>query len=122
MISDSRIEVFRFNLVSNSAGNISSYTDYSLNGEIKSIKYKPTDFETTGSLFIRASGTNELIYTQLDNLDAVQVQYPKVYANDKNGATGSPFVFVDICVNSPLFLVGSGVGDSKTGVLEIYYG
>ncbi len=122
MVNPDRTELFIFrNLLSDSSENLSSQSSYVINGHIENINYIKTDFSTNGSLFLLASGTGELLYSQIGGLNANTTQSIFVYGVDSNGNSGSPYTAVKRCVNAPLILIGSGVGASKTGVIEVYY-
>jgi hypothetical protein len=117
MVRPNRIKEYSFNLgslTSTAAGNVSAYSDHPINGVIQKVVFNYVDYTNTGSLWIFASGlvTDQILYKK--GVGADIVAYPMVYAVDNDNATGSPQAFVQPVINAPLWVVASGVGDSKT--------
>lgn len=128
MVRDIRIKEYRFpiaDITSSSAGLFDAYTSHPINGKILSIQRDVSNYTATGSLTLLASGTAQNIWRMISGtiVGAVtleQVSYPRAFANYEintviSGTTAHTEV-VEIPVSTVLHLVGSGLGDSKSGI------
>lgn len=130
MVRDVRIKEFRFStesLTSDADGNIDVYTDHPLNGRLWAIHNagadNPGSWAKIGSLTFSISGADQTIYvwksgptTTIANEGVVtaDTHFPRA---SLRMTSGSPLTEYDtIPMNSVIRLVGSGLGDSKSGL------
>lgn len=127
MTRPNRVKNFRFGaneLIANAAGLFDSFSaPFVVNGAIQKIDFTTGNYGANGSLFILVSGTEELIWKRngTANTNAIGV-YPFVYPVNNANTTGSPQAFTQRTINGVIHIVGSGLGNTKSGVgLDITY-
>ena len=120
---DNRIKVYRFNpgsLVAAADTTLSTYTAWPLNGLIQSIQYTANNYTATGSIYLRVSGTGEVIWsiassgTSTGNVAGSDVVFPRAITRGTENSSQSGLSYAEIPVNSILQLDG-GLGVSKSG-------
>ena len=97
-----RVEEYKFPNLNTTNEYISNYT---LNGTLKTIEVAGS--MTNGSIFVLSSGTNELLYSNI-NIDN-DISYPFVYAVDNTNNSGSPWIKAKRIIDSPIKVVVSGL-------------
>lgn len=141
MVRDTRIKTYTFQLGSLTGNNMtsgtgvgtigshfSSYTDHSLNGELRGIQICNNNWQPAGSLLLSISGTGEVIWKLISGTSTGNIAqsglYMPVYAtrNSENSLlSGTSLATYE---KMPLFgiynLVGSGVLGSATGFTICY--
>jgi len=130
MVRENRIKIYRFNpenLVGGADSLLNTYTAYPLNGLIQSIQYTENNFVGTGSIYLRASGTGEIIWsipssgTGIGNIAGSDVVFPRASTKGTDNSNQSGLNYAEIPVNTILQLDGSiGVSKSGTGFNIIY--
>lgn len=129
MVRDSRIKHITFTpaqLTSDSAGSFSVFSDQPINGTIQSIEWDESNYTTTGSILVFASGLGNSgtgLNGQIMNVSGVSIHslnYPSVLPKDIDGVglSGASSVsphFQHI-VDGPIRIVGSGCGATKSGL------
>lgn len=113
------IEEYKFvvsDLTANAAGLFDLYSNRSVNGTIQNISFLNNTFTATGSLMVFASGTENEFFMKIRAGSTNQVYYPFVYTYDNNQTTGSPNIATQRVVNSPIRIVGSGLGNGTSGL------
>lgn len=115
-------------LIADANGNLSTYTNQSINGTIQKIFFDAGNWTATGSLQIFESGANLtplwaiISGTATSHVRADQLIYPFVYGTNNGNITGSPQVFFLPVVNGPIQLIGSGLANGASGLsLQIFY-
>lgn len=112
-------------MTSDADGLFNVYSDHTINGTIKSVNFLDGNYTATGSILVFASGLgnsgtalNELIMRFRAGSEN-QTFYPYVTMFDNQGVTGSftnHLITTENIIHAPVRLVGSGLGDSKSGV------
>lgn len=131
MVRPNRVKDITFNtgsLVADADGNINTFS-YAVNGTVQKIQLNSTNYTATGSVQFLVSGTNELLLNiisgtatgQVGSKTSPQVVYPFVYPTDNSNVTGSPQAATQRVLNSPIRLIGSGLGASASGLGFIVY-
>ena len=131
MVRSERVKSYFFpigSLTADSDGLFNIYSNHNLNGTIQSVVFQTNNYTTTGSIILFASGLgnsgtdlNEQIL-KIRAGSTSQTFYPVVYGEQNNNVTGSPQAFIQTVIQSPLRVVGSGLGDSKSGLgIQVYY-
>lgn len=130
MVRDLRIKEFRFestDLTASAAGRFDSFSNRPLNGTVQKIELLGGNFAATGSIQITISGTGEIIMdlvsgtSQGNVADGTQI-YPHVYTFDNSVTTGSPSSATQRTMHDLIRVVGSGLGNAKSGLgLNIIY-
>ena len=120
-MTSGRIKTFTFrpgSLTAASTGLFSVFSEHPINGV-----FDTGNYSANGSMVLLTSGTSsEQIWTFEGTADADKIAYPMIYAVDNSNTTGSPQAFVRRVVRTPLNLIGSGLGDGKSGLgFTIYY-
>ena len=129
MVRDVRIKNYTFSigsLTAASTGLFGVYSDHPINGEILKIFIGSNTWTATGSLQLFPSGTTaENIFTitsgtTTGNVSESRIVYPFVYqVTNLDVQSGAG---VNRIVSDPLFLVGSGVGNSTSGLnVTVWY-
>lgn len=124
MVRDNRIKTISFpagSLVADAAGLFDVYTHYPPNGTIQKIEFKGGNYTATGSMLLSVSGTGETLLnfssgTDQGNLADGTIVYPHVFTFDVNSVTGSPNIASQRVINDLVRLVGSGLGNGKSGL------
>lgn len=124
MVRDIRIKDYVFrtgSLTASSAGLFSVFSDHTINGTIQNITLEDNNWTTTGSILIFTSG-GENASTNVGGLiitlragSSPRTYYPILYGDTNQAGTGSPQAFIRPVINSPLRVVGSGLGDGTSG-------
>lgn len=121
-----RIKEYMFSIGSLTAdanGRFEIFSDCTINGTIQKIEYAATaSWAAAGSILVTISGPNEQIWYYSGACQTATTVYPFVYGQNNANITGSPQVAVRRVINSPLRIVGSGLGAGKSGLgLTVYY-
>lgn len=126
MVRENRIKEYTFsvsNLTANGDGLFDVYSDHVLNGTIQNISVGSNTYTNTGSLLFFQSGTNNGINNdglvlQLRAGSRIQTFFPVQvghYLTSVTTSAGSTS-FNQNVINAPLRLVGSGLGDTTSGL------
>ena len=100
------------------------YSSHDINGEMRLIQILPNTYESTGSLFLMISGTNEIIWqcisgTATSMISSADVYLPMASARTTQNTNLSGTAGNGIWTSFPLFgtirLVGSGLGNGTSG-------
>lgn len=132
MTRDVRVKEYIFpigSITSNAAGSLSVFSDHTLNGTIQNVEWVAGNHAAAGSILLFASGIGNSgigLAGQIMNISGISVNsvnYPSAQFVDLNGAVLSGLDSisppVQHVINSPLRVVGSGLGDSKSGLALI---
>ena len=126
MVRDLRIKDYTFSvgsLTADTDGLFNVYSDYSLNGTIQNISFGSNTYTNTGSFLFYVSGTDNV--AQKDLILRMRVGsmmttiYPRTYTFDNQqiiGSATSDNARENFIINSPLRLVGSGLGNATSGL------
>ena len=121
MVKCVRIEQYAFGSLSLTSGTTKNFTDQSLNGEILKVVWKSN---TTGSIFLSVSGTEELIFSRIAPSGAsYQFTYPRTFGQVTTGSIAGATMFRNP-INGPLVLTASGVPSGAslpTVEMSVYY-
>lgn len=99
------------------AGQNTVYTDHSIAGEILSVDWSTN---TTGSMFIVTSGTNQLIFSNIAPSGTVWQHRPVgEFVNVATGSIATTFMRGYVA-NEPLVLAVSGANSSTASVIVRY--
>ena len=125
-LKSNRVERISFSpteLTSSSGGIINVFSDSSINGTIRKVELVAGNHTNTGSLFPNISGgASELIWSKVGGVSGTSVDYPHVYTSDNVRVTGSPSLGISRIAMDTLHVIGSGMGNTKSGLgLNIYY-
>lgn len=95
-----------------------TYSD-AVNGEILKVEWKTN---TTGSIFLNVSGTNETLWSNIaPSGTTIQTAYPRVYSVNNVNTTGSPQIATTETVLSPIAWLGSGWDGGSVVHLVLQY-
>jgi len=111
------------------SGTVAVYSDYALNGEIKRIIVDTGDWDATGSLWIKESGTSVQspilsIISGTAAFGGKQPFYPGEYPSYTGSGTlvytasqiGSPNVMMPLVITEKVLVIGSGLGVGNSGL------
>ena len=114
------------------SGLVSTYSTYALNGEIKRITVDIGDWDATGSLWLKESGTSVQtpilsIISGTTAFGSKRPIYPGEYPSFTGSGTlvytaaqiGSPNAMIPLIVTEKVLLIASGLGVGNSG-LGIY--
>jgi hypothetical protein len=118
------IDISITDLTATAGGIIDAYTN-PVNGFLQNVQWTAGNHTATGSLFITLSGTGESILTMTSGattgrVNADFISYPRKVADSTlnvtlSGANGFN-EFTEIPLNSTIHVVGSGMGNGKSGL------
>jgi len=132
------VKTYDFGMVTASAGGqFDAYTTQELNGALKAIVVKHSNFAATGSLFLNVSGLDINIWQmasgvevggapELPRVDQSGGYIPKAHARTNYGATLSGTANNGVWCDTPLYghyhLAGSDVGNAThcSGIVLVY--
>ena len=123
-MNDHRIKCYRFragsDLLASSAGLFDSYALWPIPGTLKGIQFMSNNYTATGSLFLTMSGTRETIWscvsgTLTGNISQTGLITPVSLAKSTLNESGTTIGYTEIPVYGQLRLVGSGLGNGKSG-------
>ena len=120
---ENRIKDYTFSSVTPGSPSNSApvYSDHVLNGELLKVEMK-TNALANGSLFVRVSGSDELLWQSLAGSSALlTIAYPMVYTIDNVGGAGSPEIAVNRVFNAPIYYAGSGWDAGSMTRLTVFY-
>jgi len=113
-------------LTSNAAGSFSVFSSETIIGTIQSIEWDVSNYTTTGSILVFASGLGNSgtgLAGEIMNISGISLHslnYPSVLPVDLDGASLSGASSVSPhfqhIIDAPIRIVGSGCGDSKSGL------
>lgn len=113
--------IFTASQLTASAGGVvtAAYTP-AINGPILAIRGFGSNFTATGSLQFLESGTDLPILnftsgTAQGNVAAKFGVRPAVYGFGPSAESGSPYLTLPPVVNGPIYVIGSGLGNGKSG-------
>jgi len=128
MVRDIRIKTYRFaagSLAAPATGNFSEYTERPLNGKLYAIQVQANNYTATGSMFLFVSGTMEKVWgmtsgTITSNVAGSDAYFPRAFCrfSENNTLLSGTTAHTEmdlIPLNSVLNLVGSGLGNTKSG-------
>jgi len=124
MVRDSRIKTYLFtnagSLTSDAKGNLDTYSKHPLNGELLAVGVGTNDWTATGSIVTLVSGGYASVLGAVRGTtvgDTVTVKVPVL-----NTGAASTLTELHPAMNDVLHIVGSGLGNSKSGLsIRIVY-
>lgn len=131
-----RVKTYKFEsteLIANDCGSMDSYSTNPINGLLYGVHVGNNDWaDDTGSLFLNISGPELTIWSMVSGtergigVNASGVTYPRATTVTTESialsGTGGYNEFAFMPLNSVLHLVGSKLGDTKSGVeLNVIY-
>jgi len=123
-MNDLRIKCYRFragsDLLASSAGLFDSYALWPIEGTLMGIQFTSNNYAATGSLFLTVSGTEDAIWscisgTVTSNINVTGLITPVNLARDTKNNSGTNIGYIEMPIYGVMRLVGSGLGDSKSG-------
>jgi len=131
MVRENRVKTYTYSissLTAASTGLLDAYTDHAINGTIQKLFWDAGNHAATGSLIVTVSGIGESIlsFTSGTLYGMTSEDFTKYLRYATATSTGSPIALTDagaqITVNDIIRVVGSGLGNGKSGLgFTIYY-
>lgn len=110
-------------ITSDSNGTISNtFSDQAINGNITRVQMLSSDVGADGSLIVRESGTNHQVLFS-NGVSGSTSWFPRFPIHESDGSipTGSADLWTTFPVNGDLLIQGSGLGDTKSFQVFVYY-
>ena len=133
MSRPNRVKEYNFSYTDGTASSaeaIDTYTTYPLNGMLKGVAIYENNYSGAGSLFIRASGIETTAWSMISGtargigINASGLTLPlaiPVRTNSTYISGTATAQHDEIPMNSVMHLVGTKVGDTKSGAIAIVY-
>ncbi|MCH7568495.1 MAG: hypothetical protein IIA87_03665 [Nanoarchaeota archaeon] len=127
MAVNNRIESYNFitnSITSDSNGLFEAYSENDVIGRLNGIQVFNNNFTANGSFQLFLSGNNELLWRKNGIAGESGTFYPREYVtnNVNDQISGTAVATTQALIVGKLRLVGSGLGDSKSGIgISIYY-
>ena len=123
MVRENRIKNYTFPTHTFTGSNLSAvYSSFPINGTIVRVELGAGNHVSTGSVWVKESGTNATILQYNGTAAAGYNAYPVAHVVDvNNGGSGTGF-FTNLVVNNLIYEAGSGfIAGSSLGPLTVYY-
>ena len=129
MVKEGRRDYVQFpsgSLTADANGNFQTYAERPIEGRIVKVDFRGGNLTNTGSVFLRASGTEEPIWSAVGRASGNLVEYPMLYAVDQTGTSmsGNGVSWRELGgYDGMMEAWASGCGNGTSGVnLTVYYG